>query len=753
MYETNAPQPQRFLPPPPTQKKPPPPPPRKLGPVEEFMNVTGVTDPEVAAQHIAKAAQLGKSVKDAIRYYFEYGGRPMDASEPRDAQAGAYQGIVGQLVEMGFDRDLAVRAAGCCKTLDEAAEWCLREGGDARGASASRHSSVDFPVPPPAYQQPVPPPAYQQPVPYQTPPPPYSADPPFRKPVVPPVPPFRDPPAYGATLDSPSARLFEAPTKPKIDPAEYNGHVAQMPNTKDFAMPELETPIVVATNPYGNPPMHVLSMPPSGVLSGAAEADEARRLAAKVQFAGKLLKMSGGKSRLGQRWQARHFVVNDSSLAYGDDEKGSEKKRFALWGSYVVPEPPTRASGKEHALAVYRSDVDVFAAAGSSAVEEREQLLLLAAEDDGTRARWICALLKAAGRPGVLLRVGEDHAAVRLRCSYGGEPLELEAGAVGPNVLVRKVLKSKGAGAVGVRVGDELVSVNGANVPLLTAAQVKRMLEACSRPLELELRRARDPTTAKELAAKAVLSLGTDADDEGFRQQQMQEALHIGAALRADKASREEMRQRQAHAAQAEAAAVSDAIARSTLETKQKEISNNAVQATLAAVRATNDGDAALQQGDAKAAQAHYKAALDSLMSAQEPLADPDGEPRKAVARALPDVSLADLYDHINANGAKAAELAVRPPDIASLAIAPPGVPPAQAAPLPAQDGTPATALFDYQPQEDWQLVMRAGDKLLVIDEHNDGWSDVCLAHPDAVSTRGLVPTSYIQVQGQTSSV
>lgn len=856
MYETNMPVPMNFSVPQrvpaaaPAKKKPPPPPPRFKSPVEEFMEVTGVTDPELAAQHIAAAAQLGKSVKDAIRHYFDYGGVPMEPGYRPSADAGAYAGMVGQLVEMGFDRDLALRAAKECSTLDEAAEWCLRNGNEQQ--ALPRRSEVQQqpypreqpsdlyhrrqppivpvvaqppPPQPPRQPQPVPtsapPPAFTRNVPMPVPPPAYARQPPAFAAQQPPPPAYRQPSAAVPSkptlnFDDASMALFvdtkRQEQQPRPAPSSSSSQRQQRhirPPAASVMGGELPTPVVTATNPYGHATLQMMSMPPVGILGGAAEAEAARREASRVSMHGKLAKMSGvasGKSRFGSRWQARHFVLGDCRVAYGDlasdgglkpnkddDAYGAfsgTKKSFSLWGSYVVPEPPERASGRDHAFAVYRSDQDAFHSASNRAPgvsyvgghaasssfsrgEEREQLLLLAAEDAGSRSRWICALLAAAGRPGVMLRVGEDAAAIRLRVCYGGSPLELEAGAVGRNVLVRKVSPSSGAGAIGVKVGDELVSVNGAPVPLMQASAVRSMLEAVARPLELELRRPRDATTAKELAAKAVLSLGTDPDDEDSRRHRMKESLQVGEALRADQQAREAERAKQAAAAQAEAAALSDAVARSHAEARQKEQVTMAVRATVDAVRSSGEGDRLAQQNEHASAAAAYRAALDSLLSVKESLADPEGPARQAVAQALPELSLAQLFDHIAKSGQAQSTMAAAPPpqappprdnnDLAlvsqtsDLSLEDNGLRPSSSQyvqPPPAdpiQQQATASALFDYVPQEDWQMAIQVGDRLLVLSEHDDGWSEVCLV--DSTHSRGLVPASYIQLDGQTEHI
>lgn len=579
-------------------------------------------------------------------------------------------------------------------------------------------------------------------------------------------------------MDQASMALF-VDTEPKKEKPAPSA-TSQVPAAA-IASVELPTPIVIATNPYGHAPMQMMSMPPMGVLGGAEEADAARREARKVALAGKLCKMSGiasGKSRFGSRWQARHFVLAESRVAYGDLASDKQqpvdavsaftgtKKSFSIWGSYVVPEPPERASGREHAFAVYRSDEDAFAGASISTRptegQEREQLLLLAADDAPARSRWVCALMAAAGRPGVLLRVGEDAAAVRLRVCYGSSPLDFQAGAANRHVLVRKVSKASGMGSIGVRVGDELVSVNGAPVPLLPASAVRRMLEAVTRPLELEIRRSRDATTAKELAAEAVLSLGTDPDDDVERDKRMRESLQVGEALRADRNAREAERAKRVAAAGVEAAAVGDAVARSEAELEARRAFDEAVETVRSALAASRHGDRLFQSSDYVAAAKAYRAALDSLMSVREVLADPAGPGRQALNRAIPDLSLAELFDHINSSGQEAANRAnasveTLTSDVSRVSLVQAAAPPQAAAAAAAPETQPTTttnsasALFDYASQADWQLDLASGDRLLVISEHDDGWSEVCLAH-DA-QARGLVPSSYIQVEGRRQRV
>jgi len=672
------------------------------------------------------------------------------------------------------------KAAGMFSDLDQAAEWCLQQ----RAQS------------PPPYQAPQQAPA--APPPYQN-----TGAHLFGQQQQPP-PPVYQPPSKPNLFTDADFGLFLADNKPKEPPPAYHPPPEQAPpshSDQSLMGGNTTTPVVVATNPYGHAPMHVLSMPPNGVLDGAAAADEARKKAMNIRTMGKLWKLSGissgRSSRLGNRWQARHFVLSQCTIAYGDLDSNKDgptppieaalantKKRFTLWGSFVVPEPPERAQGREFAFGVYRSDADAFAGAAGMTNkqqvivngDEREQLMLLAAEDAKQQSHWICSLLKATGRCGVLLRVGEDAAAYRLRCCYGDDALEMEAGPVENKVLIRKILsKSSGAGAVGLKVGDELVAVNGAHVPPLAAGAMRRMLEALPRPLDMELRRPRDPVVARELAAKAALTCGTDDDDEQLARR-MRESMNVGAALRADKQARDERRLQEAKAKEIEAANLAKSIA-ATAKVPQaprpQEQSAQEIQAAVTAVSTAVDFSArgddyfyAETQDPAAAARA-YKSALDSLLTKKDALADPNGAARRAVAQAHPGVSLADLFDHINANGAEASKKArASYGNSTHKSAIPTGILPEpesiqednqsqssinnnNSAPPPPPRPQSSTAvppyqiaLYSYEPAEDWQLKLNAGDKLSLINKMDDGWSEVSLL--DNPDMRGLVPSSYL---------
>ena len=874
-YETTAPAPQHFLPAAPAaapvkqaegayQKKPPPPP-KKKTPLEEFMSLTGMTDAALAEAHLVAAARLNKSLTEAVAHFFEYG-QPMQpnprAANPRGSS------MDFQLMEMGFDKDLAEEAARKFSSLEEAAEWCLqqqqqrqqqRQQGEEerrrreelrrqeeqrrleqqRFEQQRRLEEQRLEQPPPIVYAETPsgydhsaytPEQYaksqaarsshvgaganlfngyqQQPVFAQQKPPP-----PVPKP---------------ALFSDADVGLFMAPKRDAEKLAQIQREKAKL---KEDCYDASTPPVVVATNPYGHAAMQFLSMPPTGVMGGAEASRLARARAAKVSHGGKLLKLSGissGKaSRFGNRWQARHFVLSQSTIAYGDlaaegglrastsashewgtDEFTGTKKRFSLFGSYVVPEPPERAQGKEFAFAVYRSDADAFVGSSSShtkasaaavtAGDEREQLLLLAAEDDKIRSRWICSLLRAAGRGGVLLKVGQDVAAHRLRCCFGDEPLDFEAGAVEGKILVQKIIPSQGLGAVGVKVGDELVCVNGAPVPLLNSTAVRKMLEACPRPLDLEFRRSRETVIARELAAKAVLARGKDDTTEVQRKQRMRESMDVGEALRNDKLLRDQERKQRAMEAQVEAQQVDQALSHSAKSEADQRRVDECLERVLFAVKASADADDAFyaRQPDLTKAARGYKIALEALLSVKDDLADPHSAAREALQRKAPSVSLADLFDHINSNGAKAANpvdslanhlqsltpLYEHQPSSSSTSSSydqqyqseqyeqPQQYHPAEYEQQPQQQQYQAEyeqqpqqqqqyqaeqqqepqqqqtayALFAYDPQEDWQLPLQAGTQLIVLSQHDDGWAEVILLD-DPQRRQGMVPGSYLQ--------
>ena len=64
----------------PPKKKPPPPPRKRDDDYAEFMQFTGVTDPDVARRHVDAARAAGMTLRDAVRWYFDHGGEPVDLS-------------------------------------------------------------------------------------------------------------------------------------------------------------------------------------------------------------------------------------------------------------------------------------------------------------------------------------------------------------------------------------------------------------------------------------------------------------------------------------------------------------------------------------------------------------------------------------------------------------------------------------------------------------------------------------------------
>ncbi|KAJ1446823.1 hypothetical protein M885DRAFT_624935 [Pelagophyceae sp. CCMP2097] len=787
--------------------RPPPPPPRSTDAPSaaelEFMQFTGVSDLVAARVRVSAAAACGEDVKGAVRHYFENGGKPMPPRAaapapppPPPPRADAAAAIVEALVEMGFDRGLAVRAAAAVSTLEEAIEWCLQ------------HQHAPAPTATPA----------SQPNPFDMLPNPFNQFPGGR------IAPQQDNPfaqfsaAHAAAqplIDFASMALFESPkaalagaafpSRPpeRDDPGEQQRRAFLRECSK---MPMGGGPpaiCVAATNPHGHAPLSVVAMPPSGILAGADAADQARRTAQGVDHAGKLWKLSGvssGKSRLGfaglgNRWQPRHFILGGSRLAYGEiamegglkchagedimDTMAGTTKRFSVWGSYVTPEPPERAFGREHAFAIYRSDEDVIQGArpasqgAAHAHAEREQLLLLAAEDAPTAAKWMCALAAGAGRAGVLLHVADDASATTYRLVYGGADLGLDAGAVGAHVLVRRADLHGGAGAVGVRVGDEIVGLNNSTMPLIDVATVKRMVAALHRPLELVLRRPRDARAAKEQAERAVLtSMESQGAAERSTARQLRESMDVGEALRADQATRLERDRALAETRRREETELGSALETSAAAARAERDADAAVAAVLRATHCAADGDVRLAALEFGTAAERFGAALDALVSARGVLGDAAGaRARDAVQNAFPGLALADLYDHAcdgkasaeaqlaqrradaaradAADAARAEEAAARQRDAANEAAANDGAaaqlheaPTAEPAPGPARRH--AVAIFAYDAAESWQLSVAAGQRFSVVEQHADGWTEV--RDPSDAATK-LVPSAYLELE------
>ena len=132
---------------------------------------------------------------------------------------------------------------------------------------------------------------------------------------------------------------------------------------------------------------------------------------------------------------------------------GGEKK-FNVWGSYVVPENADRASGRQHAIAVYRGDEDVIAGPRSGADKRRsaaalsdrdatarDQILLVAAESDLEARQWTLSLMAAAGRRGVGLLEGEDSHNTAAGCTI--RTAGPRGGISGPSSIDRNYRKER----------------------------------------------------------------------------------------------------------------------------------------------------------------------------------------------------------------------------------------------------------------------------------------------------------------------
>mmetsp|Transcript_6331 Transcript_6331/g.19825 ORF Transcript_6331/g.19825 Transcript_6331/m.19825 type:complete len:1033 (+) Transcript_6331:93-3191(+) len=531
--------------------------------------------------------------------------------------------------------------------------------------------------------------------------------------------------------------------------------------------------------------VQVLSNRPKGFLEGKESASKAEKKASLSSFSGKLWRYTGvsGGGIFGNKWQARHFVLSQSTLVY-------EKKEVSLRATYVVPELSEKAQNREFAFGVYRSEaIDAFTGAAGKVPsrggsDSREQLLLLAAEDERSRSKWICALLSAAGRSGVLLRIGDDVHAIRLQCCFGDESVYADVGAVMledtksskkiQKCLVRQIDASEGLGSVGVKVGDELVSVNGIPVPgTLPASAVGKMFEACSRPLDMEFRRYRDIAIFEKLAAKAARVRSTD--NEGTTLEElMRKSMDRGAALRAAIATKHELQpngigdELQLSVADEAKGALSltsqDAPrAPPEVDCDQHRI-DFVVNQVLTAVKVSARADEYFYGGtcDHSKVATTYKTALETLLAVKDDLTDPTGPARQALALVAPGVSLPDLFDHINTNVSKIHEnfdtssepssLHAQPSEEAQLSYG--GSAAVGAITQQVEDFSLSEekqqqhgiALFDYEPVDAWQIALRAGESVLVKGQHEGGWTEVCVPSADASERRGLVPLSYIQL-------
>ncbi|KAH8095181.1 hypothetical protein JL720_2459 [Aureococcus anophagefferens] len=132
--------------PPPPKKKPPPPPRKRDDDYAEFMQFTGVTDPDVAKRHPVDSA----FVRALVALGFDRDLALRAEASGMDPEAAKAWCAPWDLVAMGFDVDLACRAASLCRDVESAAEWCLEQQ---RAPPASR------PPPPPLVLPPKPAPA------------------------------------------------------------------------------------------------------------------------------------------------------------------------------------------------------------------------------------------------------------------------------------------------------------------------------------------------------------------------------------------------------------------------------------------------------------------------------------------------------------------------------------------------------------------------------------------------------------------
>ena len=482
--------------------------------------------------------------------------------------------------------------------------------------------------------------------------------------------------------------------------------------------------LVAATNPYGHAPLRIISTPAAGVADGAAATADARNAAGRVQKAGPLAKLSTG-GLLGQRavrWQGRHFALGHRALAYGDApaDQGlwEAKKKFNIWGSYVVPEAADRAAGRAHAVAVYRGDEDVIAGPRSGAdrrrsaaalsdrdATARDQILLVAADSEVDARRWTLALMAAAGRPGVGLLLSEDSRTLTLRAVLA-EPLGFAAATADHRPLVVRVDRNGAAAAAGLRVGDELVQINGVNVPPADAPTLNKILGASAKPLNLRLRRRKDAGGAaaqRDAAQTALRVVASVVRDAAERQRA---SLDVGAALRADQQTRGAAEKQRADAArkleEARQASLVDEKQRSARVDRDTAVDGTVTDA-LSATRKAEDANAALDPAVAAACRADARRMLDRVA----PLLNSD-DARRRLAAAAPGLDLAALYDRLVE---------------------------------PAPSVQTAVATHAWEAAEPWQLALVEGARVSVVKTLEDGWSEVKRLD-DGVA--GLVPTGYL---------
>ena len=344
--------------------------------------------------------------------------------------------------------------------------------------------------------------------------------------------------------------------------------------------------------------------------------------AARAHKAGKLYKLSRASSLRGARWQRRSFVLRNCELGYAEDAAPHEAalsqaplKGVSVWGCYALREPAHQ--GKAHVFAVYSTAAQASAQPSSA---PRTTLAMLAADDAQTAADWCRALYAAAGRAGMLLRVGEDSDAATLLCVCCADAPDvsrnLRAGGDNGRVVVSRV-----GGAlerVGLRVDDELTALDGQPIPYLDADRLGRLLATARRPFELTVRRPRaprrrggprgtTPPVAPAPPARPVVDL-------------------LGLDLPAP------------------AAPVPAAPAPLSVPPPTPATDAPVVAAVRAALDNRATGQRCAARGDTASATAAYRCVVDDLLRAQ-PLYAASPANQAAVAAALPGVDLAALYD------------------------------------------------------------------------------------------------------------
>ncbi|KAJ1462017.1 hypothetical protein M885DRAFT_201488 [Pelagophyceae sp. CCMP2097] len=440
--------------------------------------------------------------------------------------------------------------------------------------------------------------------------------------------------------------------------------------------------------------------PPQSRGAPAAEAARAGPTgvgdAMRVRFEGRLWKLSRASGLLGARWQARGFVIRSCELAYDG------AKRWDLWGCYALREPDV---GRDHAFGVY--------AAGNG---RPQQLAVVAADDAQAAQAWLRALYAAAGRDGVLTRAAAAAGVATLRCVLATPRAVdgISAAALGGRMVV--VAATGAAAKLGLRVDDVIVEVDGNALPPTDAAGFRAKLRNTELPCELTVMRR--PASAASLSKHTSVDL-LALDDFGAALEDHPPTSPLGPSSSSSSSSSSLLSQPSPRPPQLPPPQLGNV----QLAFRQ------VVDAAHQAVEASRRGDAAVLRGDAGGARREYDAVVQLLLRAQPEFAASDAA-RRAVAAALPGVSLAALYDEAVAKAAAPAQPPAPPPQ-------PPRPAPAPAARRPQLE---YRAAFAFEPGESWQLALAAGEPLAVVEVLHDGWSDVFNARHE----RGLVPSSYV---------